>query len=367
MRRPPSEVRTALARTRALPVALGATLAALVLGLARQQATGGTGGDRVLTALAAAVVLGLVLALALSLGALRAVRRAAADFEAALVARDDFIAVAAHELKNPLTAFRLNVDTLARLLARPGPEPSPDRVQRGVRAMQQTAARFVELVNRLLDVSRLSGGRLRLEIDELDLADVVKECVARLGPDLEQARCPIELRAVPSVGRWDRLRVESVVTNLLGNALKYGRGRPIAITLEDATSHVRLAVLDQGIGIAPEDQRRIFGRFQRAVPPGSYEGLGIGLWLTRAIVEAHGGTIAVDSRPGEGATFVVELPKRAPERGDGPGRRGNGSSRGVPLDPARRRTGARPASPRAPRWPEPTARSAPPRRADPRA
>ncbi|MFL5264346.1 MAG: sensor histidine kinase, partial [Anaeromyxobacteraceae bacterium] len=200
----------------ALLVVLGATLAAVILGLARSRASGGARGDLVLGALAVAVVLALVLAIALSVSALRALRRAADDFEAALVARDDFIAVAAHELKNPLTAFRLNVDALGRLLDRAGPDVRPERVQRGVRAMQQTAARFVELVNRLLDVSRLSGGRLRLEVGELDLADVVKECVTRLGPELEQARCAVELRAVPSVGRWDRLRVESVVTNLLG-------------------------------------------------------------------------------------------------------------------------------------------------------
>jgi signal transduction histidine kinase len=359
-----TEFRVARARTVAVPLALGATLATAIVGLVRHQASGAAQSDLVLTALALVVVLGLVLALALSLGALRAVRRAGEDFEAALVARDDFIAVAAHELKNPLTAFRLNVDTLARLLDRAGTDASPERLQRGIRSMQQTAARFVELVNRLLDVSRLSGGRLRLEVDELDLADVVKECVTRLGPELEQAGCAVELRCVPSVGRWDRLRVESVVTNLLGNALKYGLGRPIAITLEDGSSHIRLEVRDQGIGIAPEDQRRIFGRYERAVPPGSFDGLGIGLWLTRAIVEAHGGTIGVESRPGEGATFVVELPKRAPDGRDDPGRRGRGSSRGDPAGAGRRRT--RPASRRSPR-PEPTARSAPRQRADPRA
>src|SRR6185369_14474974 len=160
--RPPSEFRIALARTMAVPIVLGVTVAATIFGLVRSRASGGARGDLVLFALAVVVVLGLVLALALSVGALRAVRRAAEDFEAALGARDDFITVAAHELKNPLTAFRLNVDTLARLLERAGAVASPERLQRGVSAMQQTAARFVELVNRLLDVSRLSGGGLRL-------------------------------------------------------------------------------------------------------------------------------------------------------------------------------------------------------------
>jgi signal transduction histidine kinase len=268
--------------------------------------------------LAVTVVLFSAAAFLLPYGAARTLRRVGRVFEDALRTRDDFIAVAAHELKNPLTAFRLQVETLSRVLKRSGPDVGFARIERGVGAMQQSAARFVELVNRLLDVSRISAGKLQLDVKELDLAQVVAECVERMRPELEHSGSPVEVRAQPSVGRWDRLRVESVVTNLLSNAVKYGRGKPIDISVDEASGGSRLVVRDQGIGIALQDQARIFARFERAVPRQAYEGLGIGLWLTQAIVEAHGGTIRVESQPGQGATFFVQLPKVAPASADAP-------------------------------------------------
>jgi signal transduction histidine kinase len=299
MRTPSSEFRSAVARAALVPIALLALLSAVLLAVVLYLRVVG---------LALAVALVVAVALLLSFGAVRTLRHMARVFDEALRARDDFIAVAAHELKNPLTAFRLQVETLSRVLQRSGPEVSLARIERGVAAMQQSAARFVELVNRLLDVSRLSAGGLRLDVKELDLAQVVTECVERMRPELEHSGATLELHAEPSVGRWDRLRVESVVTNLLSNAVKYGLGRPVEISVEEVSEHIRLTVSDHGIGIELEDQERIFGRYERAVPAGAYEGLGIGLWLTRAIVEAHGGTIQVESRPGKGATFVVLLP-----------------------------------------------------------
>ncbi|WP_232293259.1 sensor histidine kinase [Stigmatella aurantiaca] len=120
----------------------------------------------------------------------------------------------------------------------------------------------------------------------------------------------LELHApAPVLGRWDRLRVEQVVTNLLTNALKYGAGRPVAVRVEGAGERARLTVKDQGIGIAEEDLARIFERFERAVSDRHYGGLGLGLYITRQIVEAFGGTVGVTSRPGMGSTFTLELPR----------------------------------------------------------
>jgi len=115
-------------------------------------------------------------------------------------------------------------------------------------------------------------------------------------------------------GHWDRLRLEQVVTNLLTNAIKYGAGKPIDVAVERAPSLARLTVRDQGIGISAEDQARIFQRFERAVSTRHFGGFGLGLWISKNLVEAHGGRIHVVSQPGAGATFTVELPTGARAR-----------------------------------------------------
>jgi signal transduction histidine kinase len=127
-----------------------------------------------------------------------------------------------------------------------------------------------------------------------------------------QARAPIHLVAhAPIVGCWDRLRLEQVVTNLLSNALKYGAGKPVHLEASATGTHARLIVRDQGIGIAPEALPRLFGRFERAVSQRHYGGLGLGLYISRQVIEALGGTIRVESQMGQGATFTVELPLEA--------------------------------------------------------
>ena len=103
-----------------------------------------------------------------------------------------------------------------------------------------------------------------------------------------------------------------MITNLLGNAIKYGEGKPIEVTIGETEEYARLEVRDQGIGIPLEDQQRVFERFERAVSDRHYGGLGLGLWITRQVVEAHRGTIRLESKPGEGTTFIVELPRRRP-------------------------------------------------------
>ncbi len=243
--------------------------------------------------------------------ALRRERREALEqLREAVRARDEFLSIASHELKTPLTSLRLQVQALARQLAALASD-GDERLTARLGTIDRSTARIAELVNRLLDVSRLSAGALQLRRERLDLARVVTDAVGRLRERADAIGSPLRVEGAGAVGRWDRMRVESVVTNLLENAFKYGAGSPIDVVVREDGADVVLVVRDRGIGIAPEDHARIFERFERAAH-GQFEGMGIGLWLARAIVEAHGGAISVESRPGSGATFTVRLPKEPP-------------------------------------------------------
>jgi signal transduction histidine kinase len=223
----------------------------------------------------------------------------------ALRERDEFISVAAHELRTPLTALQLKLQGLERGLVR-DPQKRSERLEGAVRQTE----RLARLVDRLLDVSRIASGRLEISPEEFDLAELVRQVAEDFRDPAANARAPLELHLPEKAeGSWDRLRIEQILVNLLSNAVKYGAGKPIALTLEVKEDVVRLLIADRGIGIAPQDARRIFGRFQRAASTRHYGGMGLGLYITSHIVEAHGGTIAVESTPGEGATFIVELPR----------------------------------------------------------
>ncbi len=222
--------------------------------------------------------------------------------------RDDFLSVAGHELKTPLSAMRLQLGLLGRsmraLSGTPGLAARVEKVER-------SSERLGVLIDELLDAGRITAGRLVLEREEVDLAALVREAVGRMSESFERAGCEVLLSAdTPVSGRWDRVRLEQVVGNLLSNAAKYGRGQPVEVRVElvdDAMA--RLVVKDGGIGIDAEDQGRIFERFERAVSGNQFNGLGLGLWITRQIVESHGGRILVHSTPGVGSTFSVELPR----------------------------------------------------------
>ncbi|APR80871.1 Sensory box histidine kinase [Minicystis rosea] len=226
----------------------------------------------------------------------------------AVRARDELLTIASHELRTPLTPLTLSLRFVERALRR---DLSPEAVQKissRIATAGRQAQRLVELMEVLLDISRITGGRLTIERDFGDLAEVVREVTARFAPSLAQAGCALRLDLAGTViGRWDRVRLDQVVTNLVSNAMKFGAGKPIEIAVELVTGHARLRVGDHGIGVVPEDQARIFGQFERAVSVKHY-GFGLGLWITRQIVEAHGGTIRVDSLPGAGASFTVDLP-----------------------------------------------------------
>ncbi len=232
--------------------------------------------------------------------------------EHAVRARDEFLSIASHELKTPVTALELQAQSLLQLAATErGPLLAHDQVIRRLDSISRNADRLAQLIDRLLDISRVTAGRLRLVRDDIDLVQVTRRAVARMDEALRIAECDVTIAGPAQVlGFWDGDRIDTVVTNLLTNAAKYGAHKPVRIEIEDGDSVARLRVIDNGIGISPEDQNRIFERFERAVPEKHYGGFGVGLWLAQQIVHAHGGSIETRSEPGAGSTFTVTLPKR---------------------------------------------------------
>jgi signal transduction histidine kinase len=235
------------------------------------------------------------------------------ETQAAVRVRDAFVAVAAHELKTPLTTLQLTVQNALR-----APETflpaSGEHNTRMLRRVERQVNRLSSLVDTLLDVSRLSTRRVSIERSPLDLVSLVRDVVERLSEPLAKAGCSVRIQGdAHVVGRWDMLRLSQVITNLLSNSIKYGGGRPIEVTISKGVASASLTVRDHGIGIAAEHHGRIFNQFERAVSDRNYGGLGLGLWIAHQVVAAHGGTIQVDSRVGEGATFTVVLPLSVPE------------------------------------------------------
>jgi len=182
--------------------------------------------------------------------------------------------------------------------------------------------RLVGLVDDLLDVSRLSTQRLKLRPEPVDLRAVVREVVDRHAADAAEARCKVRVDdGAPVPGRWDRLRIEQVLTNLLTNAFKYAPGSSVRVSAEPDDGWAVLLVSDAGPGIAPADQERIFRPFERAVRCMEVSGFGLGLFIVRQIVEAHGGNVRLESDLGRGSTFRIALPRDsvgAPQRGGVP-------------------------------------------------
>ncbi len=240
--------------------------------------------------------------------------RRIAELEDAVAARDEFIATVAHELRNPLSPLvfqaRLLFDKLESA-SRAGTSIAPEWTYGQVRRFEHQLHRVLETLDRLLDVSRLSSGRIDLRLEPVNLGEVVRDVVAAFEGELAVARCPVHLHERRRAdGCWDRVRVEQVCRNLISNAIRYGAGQPIEIAIDADDEFAMLDVLDFGVGIDHEHQQRIFERFERVQRDRRTGGLGVGLWVTRNICDALGGTIGVDSAPGRGARFSVVLPRQ---------------------------------------------------------
>ncbi|WP_224363562.1 CHASE domain-containing sensor histidine kinase [Hyalangium versicolor] len=240
-------------------------------------------------------------------------RRSEETVRTAVRLRDEFLSVASHELKTPLTSLSLKLQTLAREAATQSESPFVLKTRTNVETARKQIKRLSDLIGDLLDVSRISSGKMKLHWEPVDFSAVVREVAARLEPEATRAESRLTVETPDALpGRSDRMRFEQVVENLLTNAIKYGAGKPIHIQMHADAQRLVLTVRDHGIGIAPEHQVRIFERFERAVSERNYGGLGLGLYITRTILEALGGTIRVQSETGQGACFTVELPLEPP-------------------------------------------------------
>jgi signal transduction histidine kinase len=225
--------------------------------------------------------------------------------------RDEFLSVASHELNTPMTAMMLTLQGLSSDV--PAVDERTAQWRQMVGLAERQGRRLSRLVEELLDATRIHRGDLPLRLEAVDLGRTVKEAVDRYQPEIARAGYRVALELAPGVcGRWDPLRLEQVVLNLLSNALKFGGGQPVEVKVEPAGEAARLSVTDHGMGIEPELQARIFDRFVRGVSATHFGGLGLGLYISREIVSGLGGTIEVKSQRGQGATFTVTLPCAGP-------------------------------------------------------
>ncbi len=227
--------------------------------------------------------------------------------ERAVRARDEFLAIAGHELRTPLTALKLQLQSALRLLG----ESEANRaraLERAEKAARQ-ADRLSALVERLLDVSKVGAGNFTLELEEVDLGELAADICGRSSEELAAAGCTWSLEGMPGVrGQWDRLRLEQLLGNLLANAVRFAKGKPIAVAVRSEGGRALLSVRDRGPGIPASEQVRVFERFEQVAPGPRAQGLGLGLWISRRIAEAHAGSLSLHSEPGAGAEFTLSLP-----------------------------------------------------------
>ncbi|GGP25115.1 hybrid sensor histidine kinase/response regulator [Silvimonas amylolytica] len=232
------------------------------------------------------------------------------ELQQAVRVRDDFMAIASHELKTPLATLKLQNQLRQRHLDRDNKDAFvPDKLRKMIETDSRLVETVIRLIDDMLDVSRIRVGKLTYATSYFDLSELTHEIVERFAEQLTLAnqRYTVEI-ADGITGLWDRYRLDQVISNLITNAIRYGSGKPVEIKLARQGDYVSLSVRDHGIGIAPQDKARIFQVFERATATSESGGLGLGLFIVAQIVEAHNGKIKLDSAPGEGSTFTIQLP-----------------------------------------------------------
>jgi signal transduction histidine kinase len=235
-----------------------------------------------------------------------------AALEAAVTARESFIAAIGHELRNPLVPIVLTVERLRDLAA----SGDLERIRRSVEILANAKDAFVRRTTQLLDLSRITSGHFALDCAPIDLSCCIDETLERHTDIARRAGCTLHRHIAPGIGGLnDRASLEQLLDNLLSNAFKYGAGRPVEVHFTADRQHGRLVVRDHGAGIPADEQSRIFGLFERARNAGS-PGLGIGLWISAQIAGAMDGVLSLESAHGAGAAFILTFPLAGPAAGN---------------------------------------------------
>lgn len=232
------------------------------------------------------------------------------DQKKILSERSNFISIASHELKTPLTSLKLQTQSMRRNFEKKREGAfSPDKVNQLINNNEKQIGRLIRLVDDMLDFSKIEAGKLSMHMERSEICELVGEVHDRLKEQLDAAGCESSVDCQGPIHLMiDRFRIEQVITNLLTNAIRYGKGKPVSIRVLQDGSQMVISVTDRGMGIAPENVERIFHRFERAVSANEVSGLGLGLFISGQIVEAHSGKIRVESQLEHGSTFTIELP-----------------------------------------------------------
>ena len=232
------------------------------------------------------------------------------ELEAELRARDDFLAIAAHELRNPMTPISARLELLLAR-ARHMSEGVPAGLVHGLELLEGLVSAYLRRATTLLEVARASSGNLNLQTAEVDLSALIRRVTANMLPLAESAGCEVRITVEDGVSALcDPTAVEQILENLLSNAIRFGPGRPVDVSFASNGAAARLSVRDEGVGISDCDKALIFERFHRSRRAKPNGGFGVGLWVTRQLVRAMRGEISVSSRRSAGSAFTVKLPLR---------------------------------------------------------
>ena len=239
----------------------------------------------------------------------QALRKIQNELEQAVRMRDEFMSIASHELKTPLTSLHLQTQLRKRHLKKGDLSKfTAEYLLVMFESDERQVTRITHLIDDMLDISRISSGKLTMYLEEFDLCALVKELIEQSMEQFSSAGCSVTFKSpTPVNGSWDRFRIEQVVMNLFTNAMRYGTGEAVQVEVFSQDNLAQIVVRNLGRGIAKENHERIFQRFER-VKGTEITGLGLGLYIVRQILEAHGGTISVESELGKGASFRVSLP-----------------------------------------------------------
>ena len=231
------------------------------------------------------------------------------EAQTAVQQRDDFISIASHELKTPITSLKLQHEVIMKAVRDAHLESEDSRfATKAASNANRQLDRLTRLVEDMLDISRISTGKLAMNFTNTDFTHVIKEVIERFEYQLKTLGIELKItQLVQTTIHADPYRMEQVLTNLLSNAIRYGEKKPILISLINENERVVFKIKDHGMGIAKQDQERIFNRFERALSFNELSGLGLGLFISRQIVEDHGGELLVESSPGLGSTFSMIL------------------------------------------------------------